>query len=116
MRLLDFRVDGKLIRDEGFESDATAGFLWCAPCGKQCTTKTDRIRDHIRSASHKAAMERAKRRNVRLQYINHALAAAAANNQVATGAHADSGGVKEKVVHYRVDVLRGWMQARWALA
>ena len=40
-----------------------------------------------------------------------ALKAAAANNQVATGAHADRGGVSEKTARYRVKVLKAWLES-----
>jgi hypothetical protein len=111
-RLREMRVNGKSIREEGFERDANdLKLLWCGPCAKSCTTKTDRIKDHIASESHKAAMERAARKKARLEHIDKALAVAVHGNQVATGAHADSGGVSEAVVRYRLSTLKGWLES-----
>ena len=111
-RLRDLFVNGKSIRDEGFERDARdRTHLWCGPCAKSCTTKIDRIRDHITSASHKVAAERAARKKARFEHIDKALAVAVKNNQVATGAHAENGGVSEKVVRYRLSTLKGWFES-----
>ena len=110
-RLSNFFVDGVSIRDHGLEKDRTTGELWCRPCLKPVTTKSDRIKEHIKSVSHKEAVQAAKNKDLRLQYVDTALAAAAANNQVATGAHANNGGVKEKVVHFRLNVLRAWLRS-----
>ena len=107
-RLREFNVDGKSIREHGMEKDRTTGELWCRACRKPVTTKADRITDHIRSVSHQAAFEAVKKKDVRLQFVDTSLAAAVANNQVATGAHADNGGVTQKEVRFRLDTLRGW--------
>jgi hypothetical protein len=111
-RLREAVVNGKSIRDHGFVRNTNnVALLWCAPCGKETTTLLDRIKDHINSASHKAASERAQRQKAKFSYINEALKAAAANNQVATGAHADRGGVSEKTARYRVKVLKAWLES-----
>jgi len=105
-------VDGMNLRDHGFVRDCNnVRLLWCSHCGKQCSTKTDRIKDHIKSVSHVVAAERAQRKKAKFEHIDTALKAAAANNQVATGAHADNGGVSEKTVRFRLEVLKGWLES-----
>ena len=111
-RLREGVVNGKSIRDHGFVRNSNnVALLWCEPCGKETTTRLDRIKDHINSASHLAAAERAQRRKAKFMYINVEIKAAAARNQVATGAHADSGGVTDKTVRHRLKVLKGWLES-----
>jgi len=107
------RHDGKTLAEHGFVVNPNnARQLFCLSCSAPVNTKKDRITDHIKSLTHQRNAEKEKRREERFVYINEALEQAQENNQVGTGAHADTGrGVTVATARARVQLLESWLAA-----
>lgn len=112
-RLREFRsAKDTTLGEEGFVVNvANRQELFCTRCNKAVKTFADRIHDHLSTHSHVSGAAKVARQLERLQYIDEALAAARQLDVVASGAHEDEGGISDKVVKYRLEVLEGWLAA-----